>query len=369
MARVTSNSITDEFIPETKLLSYTNNPVGTIFSVWHMSRWTEEVDPTYIEMLYWDYNKNINNQVLLDLCDYLSKCYPEYIENNSDNRLKKAHDIIREVVKLAIKCDVPATEFVSIELYTNNASVAWREQMVRNRRIHPWLQTSRTADMTTFDCNRLPSIRQKGGDEAVRIYNDAVQMIRDTYKTLIDMGVPSEDIRLQPQGHIHRCMWGMDLRNLIKLVSKRSSWIAQASLWGKINADIISILRDLFGEEIIQDFVGVCEDITYHKDSDGNIILDNYKYINESEDRYYGKDYQPTDPLYLAYTKKCLPEHTDLEFYDYMKSMYIKMWNSDILSILGWNRETPDAIGPFDRPYSWFVENNKLDMVKELSHE
>ena len=145
--------------------------------------------------------------------EYLVSCYPEYIENESDNLLKKSHDIIREVVKLAIKCDVPATEFVSIELYTNNAPVAWREQMVRNRRIHPWVQTSRTADMTVYDCNRSPSIRQFGGEEAVKIYDEAVQMIRDTYKTLVAMGVPSEDIRLQTQGHVHRCMWGMDSAN------------------------------------------------------------------------------------------------------------------------------------------------------------
>lgn len=364
MARVHSNSITHEFIPETKLLSCTSNPVGTLFSVWHMSRWEDEVDPTSIEDLYWNY-KDIDDPI----SDYLIKCYPEYIKNNSDNNSKKAHDIIREVVKLAIKCDVPASEFVSVELCTNKASVAWREQMVRNRRIHTWLQTSRTADMTSYDCNRIATIRQFGGDEAVKIYDNAVQMIRDTYKTLIEMGVPSEDIRLQTQGHIHRCMWGMDLRNLIKLVSKRASFIAQASLWGPINADVIDILREMFGEEIIQDFVGKCEDITYHKDDNGNIVLDNYKYINESEDRYYGKDYQPTDPLYLAFTKKCLPEHTDIKFYDYMKSMYIKMWNSDILSILGWDRSNPEKVGKFDRPYSWFEKNNKLDIIKGLSHE
>lgn len=359
MARVKSNSLTKEFVPETKLLSVTNNPVGTIFSVWHMSRWTDEVNPNDIEVLYKIKGLSDNDEYekgLIELSEYLVSCYPEYIENESDNLLKKSHDIIREVVKLAIKCDVPATEFVSIELYTNNAPVAWREQMVRNRRIHPWVQTSRTADMTVYDCNRSPSIRQFGGEEAVKIYDEAVQMIRDTYKTLVAMGVPSEDIRLQTQGHVHRCMWGMDLRNLIKLVSKRASWIAQATLWGPINADIISILRELFGSEIIQDFVGKCEDITYHRDETGKLVLDNYKYINESEDRYYGKDPQPCDPIYLAFTNRTMPEHTDLKFYDYMKSMYIKMWNDDILEILGWDRQNPDHLGKYDRPNSYFKD-------------
>lgn len=370
MARIKGTATTKEFIPETKLLSCTTNPIGTIFSVWHMSRWNEEIEPFDIQYIYDGESDSDLLEDYEELMKYLCSCYPEYLQDNkNDNLTTQARIVIREVVKLAIKCDVPATEFVSIELYTNNASVAWREQMVRNRRIHPWLQTSRTSDPVMFDCNRISTIRQLGGEEAVKIYDDLVQKIRDTYKILTEMGVPSEDIRLQPQGHIHRCMWGMDLRNLIKLVSKRSSWIAQMSLWGPVNADIVSILRDLFGEEIINDFVGKCEDITYHRDENGKIVLDNYKYVNESEDRYYDKDYQPTDPLYLAYTNKCLPEHTDIEFFDYMKSMYIKLWNSDILEILGWDRNDPSKIGKYDRPYSWFFENNKLDMIQGMSHE
>lgn len=365
MARISGNSITKEFVPETHLLSMTRNPIGTIFSVWHMSRHKDEVDPNTIERLYLnDDPENYNRELYCELCDYLQSCYPEYCSGSMDDY----KSVIREVVKLAIKCDVPASEFVSVELYTNDASVAWREQMVRNRRIHTWLQTSRTADMEHYDCLRLDSIERFGGEEAVKIYNNAVQTIRDAYTALIAMGVPSEDIRLQTQGHIHRCMWGMDLRNLIKLVGKRSSWIAQSSLWGPINADVISILRNAFGSDIIDDFVGVCEDIKYHKDENGNVILDDYKYINENDDRYYGRDYQPCDVLYLAFTKKCMPEHTDIKFFNYMKNMYIKIWNDDILSILGWDRNDPNKIGPYDRPYSWFKNNNKLSIIEGLSN-
>lgn len=368
MARIKGSSLTKEFVPETKLLSITKNPIGTIFSVWHMSRHKDEVDANTIERLYLnDDPENYNSELNSELCKYLCSCYPEYVVNNPNDY----KNVIREVVKLAIKCDVPASEFVSIELYTNYASVAWREQMVRNRRIHPWLQTSRTSDLTSYDCLRLESVKRFGGDEAVEIYNNAVQTIRDAYKALVELGVPSEDIRLQTQGHIHRCMWGMNLRDLIKLVGKRSSWIAQSSLWAPINADIINILRDNFGSDIIDDFVGICEDIKYRIDPDNSIIIEDYKYINESEDRYYGRDYQPTDPLYLAFTKKCLPEHTDLKFYDYMKNMYIKSWNNDILRLLGWDRTNPNKIGPYDRPYSWFLKHHLESIIKDkgLSHE
>lgn len=355
MARIKGHSITKEFVPVTKLVSMTQNPIGTIFAIWHDSRNEDEVDPNLIERLYkQDDPEHYNNDVYCEFCDYLCSCYPEYCREGYQDYIS----VIREVVKLAIKCDVPASEFVSLEFCTNDASVAWREQMVRNRRIHPWVQTSRTADMEHYDCNRISSIERFGGEEAVKIYNNAVQTVRDAYTALIKLGVPSEDIRLQTQGHVHRCLWGMDLRNLIKLVGKRSSWIAQSSLWGPVNADIISILRNAFGSEIIYDFVGVCEDIKYVKSNDGTVTITDYKYINENDDRYFGKDPQPCDPLYLIYTGRTMPEGTDLKFYDYMKSMYIKMWNDDILRILGWNREHPEELSKIDRPVSYWNHNN-----------
>lgn len=363
MARISGTSSTGNYIPSTKLLSITKNPIGTLFTVWHNSRNKDEVDPEVIQTVY-------DTGAMHDISEYLCECYPEYIKNMDDASLSdKTRVIIREVVTLAIKCDVPASEFVSIELVTNDASVAWREQMVRNRKIHPWLQTSRTADLCTFDCNRLDSIERFGGKEAVAIYDSVVDRIREAYMILTEMGVPSEDIRLIPQGHLHRCMWGTNLRDLLKLVGKRVSWIAQSTLWNPVNSDIIEILRNEFGSDIINNFVGKCEDITYHKDDLGKVIIDSYKYDVETEDRYNGKDPQPCDPLWLAYTHRCMPEHTDLEFYDFMKSQYIKMWNDDILSVLEWERDNPDKIGPYDRPYGWFLDHNQLGMIEGLSHE
>lgn len=356
MARISGNSFTKELIPQTKLVSATSNPIGTIFSVWHGSRYRDEVSAEVIEDLYKDPHGMETNP---DLCNYLYESYPEFCEGDPYLDYK---NVIREVVRLAIKCDVPASEFVSVELCTNDSNVAWREQMVRNRRIHPWVQTSRTADMTTYDCNMVNSVRMFAGDEGVKVYQDAVQTIRDAYSTLIEMGVPSEDIRLQTQGHVHRSYWGTSLRDLIKLVNKRISWIAQSSLWLPINSQVISILREMFGSDIINEFVGTCEDaelsVVTLDDGSARYSVSHYKYDNENEDRYQDKDPQPCDPLWLAYKGRALPEHTDISMYDYMKSMYITMWSDEILQVLEWDRDDVDKLGPYDRPLSYWESHN-----------
>ena len=85
-----------------------------------------------------------------------------------------------------------------------------------------------------------------GGDEAVKIYEDTVETIREAYRQLVDMGVPMEDIRLQPQGHTHRVYWMVPLRTLITILNKRCDWIAQASLWTPIVAGVVKELREFF---------------------------------------------------------------------------------------------------------------------------
>jgi hypothetical protein len=361
--RMSGSKITDEINPTTELISRTENPIGTLFAVWHNSRNSRKVKANDIETLYRDYksifkDKYLNNSYNRELIDYIIETYPEYLTGNESHVYEEFHNIVKELVKLIIKCDVPASEFVSFEFCIDAANIAWREQLVRARKLHIWMQTSRTADLRYFDATRMHNIELRGGDEAVKIYDEAIEYIREVYEKLVQLGVPVEDIRLTPQTMLHRVQFGVDLRNLLKLIGKRASWIAQASLWAPITADIISILRDSYGSEIIDDFVGICEDITYHKNDNGEVIIDSYKYINENDDRYYGKDPQPIDPLYAIFTGRTMPENTDIEFYDYMKSMYIKMWNDDILSILGWDRDHPEKLSRIDRPESYWNKIN-----------
>ena len=93
------------------------------------------------------------------------------------------------------------------------------------------------------------------GKEGVDIYNDAVNTIRRAYYKLGKMGVPQEDIRLQPQMNTHRVYWMISLRSLLVTLSNRCGYIAQASLWTPITAGVISELRRLnmeFSEEFLK---------------------------------------------------------------------------------------------------------------------
>ena len=70
----------------------------------------------------------------------------------------------------------------------------------------------------------------------------------------------------------------------------------------------------------------------------------------DNEDRYSGRDKIPCDPLWLAYKGYSMPAHTDIQFYDYLKSLYIQIWKDEYLAVLGWDRAHPEVLGPFDRP-------------------
>jgi hypothetical protein len=75
-----------------------------------------------------------------------------------------------------------------------------------------------------------------------------------------------------------------------------------------------------------------------------------HSYDIENQDRFTGKDPQPVDPLWLAYHNERMPASTDVSFYDYLKSMYLKIWPREYLDLLGWVRDDPSVLGPYDRP-------------------
>ena len=123
-------------------------------------------------------------------------------------------------------------------------------------------------------------------------------------------------------------------------------------------AGVVKELRELGLYDVISPFIGKPMVKVVHNTDFDEYIVDEYIMNADNEDRYSGRDKIPCDPLWLAYKGYRMPEHTDIEFYDYLKSLYIQIWRDDYLKVLGWDRDHPEKIGKYDRPESWFMANN-----------
>lgn len=343
--KLKQNSFTGTIRPEVRIISSTENPIGTIFSLWYGSRHKDTVDPGVIQDLYFD--KKLYTDEERDITK--SKILEAYPEHSGDDGTDYKN-VISSIVKLVLEADLPPSESVLFNVEVNNANVAWREQLVRSKFASYWTQTSRTQDMTSMDVNMNDSIKLLGGEEAVKIYEDTVEQIREAYRVLSELGVPMEDVRLQPQGHVHRVYWMINLRSLLKVLNKRADWIAQASLWTPIMAGVYKELRRIGIFDLVEGMLGKpLSEVTYSEEDNKYKVTKHYQ-TKENEDRFYGRDPLPCDPLWLAYTGNPMPESTNIEFYDYLKSMFIHLWSDDYLSAIGWDRENPDRLGPYDRP-------------------
>ena len=364
--RMVQGSRTCPIRPKVKIVSHTIYPVGSLFVVWSGTRYPDIMDPKVIQELYednsmldyWSDSPYVNEEkkkAAQTICQW----YPEYA-----GKLGRDYkNVILSIARKVIESNVPAGEAVHFNIQIDDANVAWREQLVRGRISQQfWTMSTRIMDMTTMDVNMNDSVRIIGGDKAVSRYEECVDFIRETYRFLVDeCGVPMEDIRLQPQGHTHRVYWMVPLRTLITILNKRCDWIAQASLWLPIVAGAIQELRRLGLYDIIAPFVGKpMVEVSYHSDYE-KYYVSGYIMNADNEDRYSGRDKIPCDPLWLAYKGYAMPEHTDIEFYDYLKSMYIQIWKDDYLKVLGWDRNDPTEIGPFDRPKSWYTVVKNLE--------
>ena len=346
--RMVQHTYTGPIRPRVKIISKTEYPIGTLFCVWSGTRYPDIMSPDQIQFLYDHGDMSLSMPLYQEIADTICKWYPEYAgEDGKDYR-----SVILSIARKVIESNVPAGESVHLNIQIDDANVAWREQLVRGRISQQfWTMSTRIMDMTTMDVNMNDSVRIIGGEKAVNKYNECVDVIRETYEFLVEeCGVPMEDIRLQPQNHVHRVYWMAPLRTLVSIMNKRCDWIAQASLWLPIVSGICQEMRRLGIFEIIEPFIGKpMVEVTEYED--GNCDVTGYIMNADNEDRYSGRDKIPCDPLWLAYKGYIPPEHTDIEFYDYLKSLYIQIWQDKYLKVLGWDRAHPEKLGPYDRPF------------------
>lgn len=349
MGRLDGSKRTEVFSPSVRLISMTEHPVETLFSVWYGSR-NKPIDPLILSSIWKGYDYEEGSVLQMDRREKIKRileAYPELSGDPADPR-----NVIKKTIEFLISSDLPPLEFVSFVFEVDKAMVAWRDQLVRARRATYWTTTSRTMDPSTIDVNIPQSVVDIGGDEGIDIYKSCVNTIRRSIKDLMDLGVPGEDIRLSPPSMIQRDYWSINLRELLKVLQKRVDWIAQATLWMPVISgiyeslefecpDLASIIREATGKPNV-------------KVENGKVV--DHHYDNENYDRYTSKDPQPCDPLWLAYHGYSHPEdHThDLkrcEQYQYLKNLYLPVWSQEYLDVLGWDRNSPSKVGPYDLVY------------------
>lgn len=314
--------------PKVTLLTHTNYPLETIYSVWEASKTETKLRTP----------KQISEEV--------------------------SKDEIMEIFKAVIKQNIPVGEHIDFVFMLENVSVSFREQMVRHRigtlpsperigaditmdRIPDlansswWSQSMRIMDMGSFatECKyRLPDslLDENGnnriipegygnmsGDGAGIRYVALMHDIELTYKALVAAGVPMEDAReLIPLGAQHRISWKLNMSALQHIVEERGCWILQLGLWEPIIMGMIS--------ELSEKIHPIFNELVSPPCMDGDIYT-GCVYQEECKRRLDGSDKLPPCPIQIYY--EIQPEVPfDIPMYEEMElraKKYEKFWRRD----------------------------------------
>lgn len=268
--------------PRVTLLTWTANPVETIWTLWQASRKT---DP------------------LADL---------------PDNATKSEMERLFETI---VRDKIPIAENLNFTFVLENVSISFREQMVRHRvgvkvgeqmgvDIIPelgdstwWSQSMRILDMSKFADEgnyRLPDSlvgkeywhpTAKIGMQADTVYWCAMQRAQEAYVDLIRAGVPAEDAReVLPMACTHRISWTLNLAAIQHIVGKRGCWILQMGLWGPI---IKGMVREM-ADKVHPCFASLIDPPCIIKDK-----FTGCHFIEDNKRRVEGSDPIPPCSLYL----------------------------------------------------------------------
>lgn len=199
--------------PEVTLITWTKDPLETVYSVWEASKTEDPLMTT------------------------------EYVKNNVSP--EKVEELFRAVIAQRI----PIGEHIDFVFMVSNVSVSWREQAVRHRigtspspeRVGAdivvdrlpdladssfWSQSMRIMDVREFAKRgqfRLPeTIRNHPDERVLGSYMTTMHAIAESYKFLVESGIPMEDAReLIPLGTHHRISWRLNIGSLQHIVGKR----------------------------------------------------------------------------------------------------------------------------------------------------
>ena len=253
-----------------ELISWTQNPIETIWLLWEASRTQKEL-PSMDE-----------------LKSHMKREVPKEFE-------------VREIFIKILESAIPVSENISFTFLLKNVSIAFREQLVRHRigvkvgdrvgmdyfpDIHDstwWSQSMRVLNMGEFADKEAYHIPEniKKDPELLDSYKEHMHQCQIEYKNLVANGVPAEEARqVLPLATQHRISWTLNLATLSHIVKKRSCSILQLSFWEPVIMGMIEelcekvdpIFRDLVTPPCMKkdDFVGCKFELDNEKRLEGS---------------------------------------------------------------------------------------------------
>jgi thymidylate synthase (FAD) len=301
--------------PSARLVSWTHDPVETIYSLWEASK---------------------TNKPIRTVAEIKAECAanPEF---NAE---------VRGLFRKIITDNIPLAENLNFVFILDNVSIAFREQMVRHRigvkigdrlgvdmfpDVHDstwWSQSMRVLNMGNFADNEgyhIPTSIAKN-ETARDYYKHVMDKIQDSYNRLSAMGIPDEDARMViPLAATHRISWGMNLTTMSHIIHKRSCWVAQLDLWRPVIASML--------DEVCAKVDPLFSLLATPPCLRGNTFT-GCVHKADSEERVQGRDPLPPCALYLKHVhakENPLFERQQPD-YDEMCADYAKFWRRDVHS-------------------------------------
>jgi len=215
-------------LPKVTLLSWTINPIETIYEIWEASKTNRPF-------------KEIQHEAV------------------SNSYIEKKMEVFRKV----IDSKIPVAENLDFVFLLENVSISFREQMVRHRigvKVGPrlgcdivpdipdstwWSQSMRILDMGKFaDEGKYRTPEGLTVDQKEK-FHVSMRIAQDAYNRLVDAGVPMEEAReIIPLGATHRITWKLNLASLQHIIGKRGCQILQLGLWEPIIRGMVDELAE-----------------------------------------------------------------------------------------------------------------------------
>ena len=297
-----------------ELISWTKDPIETIYLLWEASRKKEAI-PTIEEL-----------KLVL----------------HTDPELA---DRVFETFQKVLTSAIPVSENINFIFLLENVSISFREQMVRHRvgvkvgerigmdyfpDVHDstwWSQSMRVLDMGDFaekTAYNIPdSIRVN--EEALNVLQTQMHCAAQAYRELIKLGIAAEDAReVIPLATQHRISWSLNLATFAHILSKRSCWILQLGLWEPV---LMGMLEELC-EKVNPIFSILATPPCMKGDFFKRCCFD-----FDNEKRCKGEDPLPPCSLYLSHTDvqpENLKEIEDRKDFQKMCLKYKKFWRRDV---------------------------------------